>query len=217
MPNRVTPGAIAAWFLFSYITLTICVMALPRAGTYYDFRSFYAAGYLLLHQPTQLFDLSAQRLVQDTLIARINPALPFYHPAFEALLYAPLAFFTYRTAYIVYAVVNLLLLGICYLLAPQPTDPFTRKFPRALLFFACFPAFFCVAAGQDSMFFLLLLCLVWRAFERGDDIAAGILLGLGLFKLQLVVALVVFLIARRGTRLLRSFLPTAAEIGRAHV
>lgn len=212
-PVRHMPsGAIISWLLFSFVTLMIGTTALPRAGRYYDFRSFYAAGYLVLHHPTQLFDLSAQGLAQDTLVARINPPLPYYHPAFEALLYAPLALFTYRTAYILYAVFNLLLLAACYLVAPIPTDPLTRKIPRALLFFASFPAFFCVAAGQDSMLFLLLLCLLWRALDRDDDIIAGILLGLGLFKVQLVAALVIFLVARRGTRLLRSFIPTAAAL-----
>jgi hypothetical protein len=201
-----------AWLLFSFVTLTIVIMALPRAGTYYDFRAFYAAGSLLLHHPSQLFDLHAQGLAQDALIAPISPPLPFYHPAFEALLYAPLALFTYRSAYILYAVFNLLLLGVCYFVAPQPTDPLTQKIPRSLLFFLSFPAFFCIAEGQDSLLFLLLLCLLWRALERGQDLTAGILLGLGLFKVQLVAALVLFLVARRGTRLLRSFLPAAAAL-----
>ena len=209
---RLTPGAILAWLIFSFITLTIAIMALPHAGRYYDFRAFYSAGFLLLHHPHQLFDLHMQGVVQDNLIAPIKPPLPFYHPAFEALLYAPLALFTYRSAYILYAAFNLFLLGICYLLAPQPSDPLARKFPRPLLFFLSFPAFFCIAAGQDSCVFLLLLCLVWKALAHDDDIAAGILLGLALFKVQLVAVLVIFLVARRGARLLRSFLPTAAAL-----
>lgn len=204
-------GAILAWLLFSFVTLAIGFIALPGAARDYDFRAFYAAGYLALHHPAQLFDLSAQRLAQYALIGQINPGLAYYHPAFEVLLYAPLALFTYRTAYISYAALNLVLLGACYFVAPIPTDPFTRKFPRSLLFFA-FPAFYCIATGQDSMFFLLLLCFLWRSLDRGDDITAGVLLALGLFKFQLVVALVIFLVARRGTRLLRSFVPTAAAL-----
>lgn len=210
--NPITSGAIITWFTFSFVTLTISIMALPRAGRYFDFRAFYAAGFLILHHPHQLFDLHMQGLVQDTLIARIYPALPYYHPAFEALLYAPLALFTYSSAYIIYAVFNLLLLGVCYFIAPQPVDSITRKIPRSLLFFLPFPAFFCVAAGQDSMLFLLLLCFLWKALDRDDDITAGVLLGLGLFKVQLIAALVIFLVARRGPRLLRSFLPTAAAL-----
>src|SRR5215469_13682488 len=145
-PPLLTLPPFIAWFLFSFVTLAIGIMALPLAGRYFDFRAFYAAGFLLLHHPHQLFDLHTQGVVQDTLIARINPPLPYYHPAFEALLYAPLALFTYRTAYILYAVVNLLLLPLCYFVAPIPTDPLTRKIPRSLLFFFSFPAFFCVAA-----------------------------------------------------------------------
>lgn len=210
--HRITPGSLIGWFLFSFITLTIGIMALPQAARYYDFRAFYTAGYLVLHHPSQLFNLQTQGLVQDALVAPIHPALPYYHPAFEALLYAPLALLTYRTAYILYAVFNLLLLAVCYCVAPQPVDPRLAKYPRPLLFFLSFPAFFCVAHGQDSILFLLLLCLVWRALSRGHDIAAGILLALGLFKVQLVVVLVIFLAARRGTRILRSFLPSAVVL-----
>lgn len=209
--SRITLSSLTAWFLFSFITLTIGMLALPRAGRYFDFRAFYSAGYLLLHHPSQLFDLHAQGVVQDALIARIRPPLPYYHPAFEAVLYAPLALFSYRTAYFLYGVFNLLLLGVCFLLAPLPTDH-RNKVPRGLLFFLSFPAFFCVAVGQDSMFFLLLLCLLWRALDCDQDITAGVLLGLCLFKVQLVIALVVFLVVDRGPRLLRSFLPTAAAL-----
>ncbi len=201
-----------AWLLFSFITITIGIIALPHAARYYDFRAFYSAGYLVLHYPSQLFDLHTQALVQDALVAPIRPALPYYHPAFEALLYAPLALFTYRTAYILYAAFNLLLLAVCYCVAPQPVDPQLAKFPRPLLFFLSFPAFFCVAHGQDSILFLLLLCLSWRALYSGHDIQAGILLGLGLFKIQLVIVLVIFLVARRGTRILWSFVPSAAVL-----
>ena len=215
-PPRLTLGAIIAWLVFSFVTLTIGIMALPRAGRLYDFRAFYAAGFLLLHHPTQLFDLSIQTAIQNAVVCPMERGVPFYHPAYEALLYAPFTLLSYRTAYIAFVVFGLVLLALCYRIAPLPADPRIAKIPRPLLFFLCFPAFMGIVEGQDSIVFLLLFCLLWRALASGRDRTAGILLALGLFKLQIALALLFFLAlylpAPRRTRLLLSWLPSAAAI-----
>jgi Glycosyltransferase family 87 len=205
-------GVLLAWSLFGFITLTIGNLALTPTSVHHDLPAFYAAGFLVLHNPSHLFDLHAQAAVQDALIVRMNPPLPYYHPAFEALFFAPLALFTYRTAYMLFAVLNLLLLAVCYWLAPQPIDPRIERIPRSLIFLLSFPAFYCVVTGQDSMLFLVLLCLLRRSLERDRDVTAGFLLALGLFKVQIVAALVIFLVARRGPRLLLSFIPAAGAL-----
>jgi Glycosyltransferase family 87 len=214
--HRITLGALLAWLLFSFVTLTIGLMALPVAGRLYDFRAFYGAGWLLLHHPTQLFNLSVQTAVQNAVVCPMYRGVPFYHPAYEALLYAPFSLLSYRAAYIAFAVFNLLLLALCYQLAPLPADPRIAKVPRALLFFLCFPAFMAIAEGQDSIVFLLIACLLWRALASGRDRAAGLLLALALFKLQIALALLLFLVlylpAPRRTRLLLSWLPSVAAV-----
>src|SRR5215469_5264155 len=163
MTSRITPGAIIAWLLFAFITLTVGIQALPRAGRLYDFRAFYGAGWLLLHHPTQLFDLSVQTAIQNAVVCPMWRGVPFYHPAYEALLYAPLTLLSYHSAYIVYSVINVLLLALCYVVAPASADPRISKAVRPLLFFVCFPAFMAIAEGQDSIVFLLLICFLWRA------------------------------------------------------
>jgi len=214
--HHLTPGAILTFLIFSFATLTIGIMALPRAGRLYDFRAFYGAGWLLLHNPHQLFSLSIQETVQNAVVCPMYRGVPFYHPAYEALLYAPLTLLSYRHAYIVFAVVNLLLLALCYRLAPLAADPRIARIPRPLLFFLCFPAFMAIAEGQDSIVFLLLLCLLWRALASTRDRTAGILLAIGLFKLQIALALLFFLAlflpAPRRTRLLLSLAPSAAVV-----
>jgi hypothetical protein len=210
-----TSGAILAWLIFSFVTLTIGNMALPHAGRLYDFRAFYASGWILLHHPTQLFDLSVQTAVQNAVVCPMWRGVPFYHPAYETLLYAPLALLSYRSAYIVYGLFNVLLLALCYLLAPSAADPRIAKI-RALLFFCCFPAFMGIAEGQDSIVFLFLICLFWRALDSGRDRTAGILLALALFKLQIALALFFFLAlylpSPRRARFVLSFLPSAAAV-----
>ena len=211
-----TLASIIAWLVFSFVTLTIGIMALPRAGRLYDFRAFYGAGWLLLHHPTQLFDLATQTAIQNAVVCPMWRGVPFYHPAYEALLYAPFTLLTYRTAYIAFVVFGLVLFALCYQLAPLPTDPRIARIPRPLLFFLCFPAFMAIVEGQDSIVFLFLFCLLWRALASGRDRTAGILLALGLFKLQIALALLFFLAlylpASRRTRLLLSWLPSAAAV-----
>jgi hypothetical protein len=142
--------------------------------------------------------------------------VPFYHPACEALLFAPFTLLSYRSAYIAFAVFNLLLLALCYRFAPLPADPRIARIPRSLFLFLCFPAFMAIAEGQDSIVFLFIVCLLWRALDTGHDRAAGILLALGLFKLQIAFGLLLFLVlylpAPRRARLLLSWLPSAAAV-----
>lgn len=214
--HRFSLGSVIAWFLFAFATLTIGVMALPRAGRLYDFRAFYGAGWLLLHHPTQLFNLSLQTAVQNAVVCPMYRNVPFYHPAYEALLFAPFTFFSYRFAYVAFAVFNLLLLALCYRLAPAAADPRIARIPRSLLLFLCFPTFMAIAEGQDSIVFLFVACLLWRALASGHDRAAGILLALGLFKLQIALTLLFFLAlylpTPRRTRLLLAWLPSAAAV-----
>lgn len=211
----ITSGAVLGWLILAFVTLTIGTSALPHAGRLYDFRAFYGSGWLLLHHPTQLFDLSVQTAVQNAVVCPMWRGVPFYHPAYEAILYAPLALLSYRSAYLVFGLFNLLLLALCYLLAPSAADPRIAKV-RALLFFAGFPAFMGIAEGQDSIVFLFLICLLWRALHSGRDRTAGILLALALFKLQIALALVFFLAlylpSPRRARLILSFIPSAAAV-----
>ena len=213
---RLTPGAIIAWLILSFVTLTIGISALPLAGRLYDFRAFYGAAWLLHHNPHQLFDLSVQTDIQNLVVCPMERGVPFYHPAYEALLYAPFTLLSYRVAYIAFAVFQLLLRLLCYRLAPPAADLRIAKVPRAVFLFLCFPAFMAIAEGQDSIVFLLLACLLWRALVSGRDRTAGILLALGLFKLQIALGLLLFLVlylpAPRRARLWRSWLPSAAAV-----
>lgn len=212
--SRLTSGAITLWLLFSAIAVLIALIALPGVGRLYDFRSFYAAGFLVLHSPNYLFDLPAQDAVQNAIVYPMKHGVPFYHPAFEALLYAPFTLLPYRAAYFTYIACNLLLLAACYSFAPPVCDQFLRKAPPAAFFFLAFPALMCVIQGQDSILFLLILCFVWRSLDNENAVIAGALLALALFKLQIVLSLTFFLaisLRRRLTsRLLLGFFPVAA-------
>jgi hypothetical protein len=207
-----TSGAMVGWVFFVAVTAMIGIIALPSAGRLYDFRAFYSAGYLVLHQPSRLFDLAAQVRIQDAIVCPMWRGVPFYHPAYEALLYAPFTLLSYRHAYMAYMAWNLVLLLGCYCLAPRTRAPELARVPRSALFLLAFPVFMCTVEGQNSILFLFVACLVWRALEKDRLALAGLVLGLALFKLPIVVVTGVLLSIRLGRRFLTGLLTGSAAV-----
>src|SRR6476646_570398 len=94
------------------------------ATGYPDFTIFYTAGKCLVQgRGRQLYDPETQFAIQREFASEVKQrenALPFNHPPFEALLFAPLARLPYVAAYLVWAVVNIaLVLGFWNLLRPR--------------------------------------------------------------------------------------------------
>src|SRR5579872_5154425 len=88
-----------------------------------DFSIFYTAGQMLRRGDAHiLYDSDAQLAVQREFVKesfiRKGP-LPYNHPPFEALLYWPLAYLPYSSAYLITFLLNLVVLtaGI-YILRP---------------------------------------------------------------------------------------------------
>lgn len=210
--GALTKGAFAAWLLVMLALLLIGVHALPGAARMYDLRSFYAAGYLLRHTPARLYDLEAQNAVQNLHVRPARQPLPFYHPAYEALLYVPLSALPYSAAYLAYMFWNGVLLAAVIVFAPAVRSQALARVPRSALVLAFLPALFCVLLGQNSLLYLLLLCAVWRKLSAGRFSQAGFLLAIGLFKLTLSVPLAILLGVRYGWRFLRGFVPAALAV-----
>ena len=83
----------------------------------YDFRQIYSAAYMVrTGHAHELYDYKAQAAFQDKLVSRTPLALPYVSPAYEALLLSPLSFFPFRIAYFVFLTVNLMALGVCFIL-----------------------------------------------------------------------------------------------------
>src|SRR5260370_37108603 len=91
----------------------------------------------------------------------------------------PLSFLPYRVAYVVWAGVNFLILGlISFLLRPCLADLSAvgpKGIPPALLL-GFLRVAFTILAAQDSLFLLLILALAYRRIAS-DELTAGILLG----------------------------------------
>ena len=176
-----------------------------------DFRAFYAAGYLVRTHPSRLYDLAQQAQIQHT-FAPTGIPVPFYHPSYEALLFAPFSLLHYSAAYLAFIAFNMLLLLAVFLWA---WPGFSRKGSGSLLapglpFLLFLPVFDTLLHGQDCILSLLLYSLCWRQLEAEKDISAGCLLALTLYKFHYAIPIAILIALRRGTGFAKGFLITAA-------
>src|SRR5579864_4437887 len=86
---------------------------IPQGVT--DFSTLYTAGKILISgQKSLLYDAGLQLEIQRSFgpkgVQRRGSVLPYNHPPFEAIIFAPLAHFSYLTAYFVWLAFNLCLL-----------------------------------------------------------------------------------------------------------
>jgi glycosyl transferase family 87 len=165
-----------------------------------DFRNFYSAGHMVRSGDARaLYDYQTEKFYQDRLISRENMAMPFIHPAYEALLFVPLSLLPYRAAYFAFLTVNLGLLAICYrLLHPhmQNLEKVWRGLPAGMFLFL--PVTGALMKGQDSILLLTLLAAAAVCLGEGREFSAGVLIALGLFRFQVVLPIaILFLIWRR--------------------
>ena len=178
-----------------------------------DFRAMYVAGYLVrTGQRHHLYDLGLQIQLQNSLVGPSNTPLPFNHLSYESLLFAPLSLFTYRTAYLSFLVLNLCLLGACFVML----RPWTRSLAQIYPWFpiALFAAYLPIAAaliqGQDSIILLTIFAGSLILITRNQDALTGVLLGLTIFKFQLAIPIALMFLAWKNWRLLAGFAATSA-------
>jgi hypothetical protein len=151
-------------------------------GTSADFIWFYAAGKVLTGgAAAHLYD----------------PPVLFNHPPFEALLFAPLAYFSYSTAFLIWTLVSLSLLGSTFFLLRMYGVTFTLSDRLILIGAGFYPVLAVLIQGQDSLWVLMAYVLAFFALKREEESWAGCMLAIGLLKPQLVVPFV-FIQALRG-------------------
>lgn len=180
-----------------------------------DFTAFYTAGRLLRSGlGSEIYDPAAQLRTQKEFTAnaeiRQGP-LRYIHPPFEALLFLPLAFLSYRAAFVVWDIANLgLVLALSFLLRRVFPDNSVRGLDLFLGLLAFFPIFVNFFQGQDAIVLLLVVAIAFRALQKHADFAAGCWLGAGLFRFQLVIPLVLILFLWGRRRVVAGFAATAA-------
>jgi hypothetical protein len=184
-----------------------------------DFSVFYTAGKILREgRGANLYDAREQQAVQREFAAvsehRHGP-LPYIHPPFEALIFLPLTFLSFTSAFVLWNVLNLAMLVGVWLLLRESVNRLqvVPLWEGMLALLAFFPIIATFHQGQDAILLLLLVVLGFRALDRDADFAAGCWLGLTVFKYHLVIPLLLLLGLWRGRKLiLGSALVSAAAV-----
>ena len=181
-----------------------------------DFRQLYIAGYMVrTGHRTQLYDYAAQTFFQNALVSNGELALPFIRPAYQALLFVPFSLFSYRTAYLGFLLLNVLLLALAFLLLQPRMRGLSRVWPGLppALFLGFYPVALALMQGQDSILLLALLAAAVVSLERNQDLAAGTLVGLGLFKFQIVIPIALLFLLWHRWRFVKGFTFSATLLG----
>ncbi len=197
----------------SHIVLVPGLLPFLRSG-YPNFASFYTAGDMVRRgQTTSLYNLSAQYQLQKQFAPDVGirqAALPYYHPPFEAILFWPFTFLGYWRAYLVWTALNLAMVASSLVELRRQFAENGILSPAFVVLAAAgfFPLFGAIIQGQDCILLLFLYVLAAVTFKKEQDALTGAILGLGLFRFQLVLPLVLILALRRW-RLLLGFVPVA--------
>jgi len=171
---------------------------------YFDFVLYYSAARIFNDgQGAELYDLRVQREYQkDFGVAKQDRDLPFNHLPFELLPLLIPAKFSFPIAHLIWAALNLLLLGII-LLRLFPFVEAGHRSLLALMVFAYFPTLTALKMGQDSVITTFLLGEAFVSLKRQRPALAGSLLAFGLYKPQFVLPIAgIFFLHRRWSAVL---------------
>ncbi len=198
----------------TFCNLTLAIRVIPKLRNgYQDFTIFYTGARLLrTGQASALYSLSTQYRMQQTFTdvpIRLGP-LPFNHPPFEALFFVPFTALSYWPAYLLWTVLNFVMMGATIALLRVRFPQLRAVSPLILALGATtfFPLAMGIIQGQDVMLLLLLFIVAILCLDQDKDVLAGALLGAGLFRPQMTVPLLV-LIAIRRWRVLVGYVPVA--------
>jgi hypothetical protein len=172
---------------------------------YPDFTIYYTAGTMVRQgMGHQLYDDRIQFEVQKQFAPQVATrlgALPFNHPPFEALLFVPISWLSYRAAYLLWMVLNLgMVTTLVILLRPYvPVMTAWSVLVWAGVSLAFFPIFFALFQGQDTILLMFLYSLTFVSLKRERPVSAGAWLACGLFKFHLVLPFLLLLLIQQKT------------------
>ena len=175
------------------IQISTWIFALNEYKNRVDFFAYYQAGYLLRIGQVSRFYHQIQ-----------PPSLGFIHPAYEALLFLPLSFFAPRVAYVVWIVTGIVIIWLILTLLKSEVDclrSFSPIMPWAVAL-AFFPVSYAIVQGQDSLLLALLVVLAFIQIKSGREFHAGVLLGLGFFRFQILIPMAIIFLCWKWWKLI---------------
>jgi len=191
----------AAILLFSAVLWTAHAPNVEKT----DF-SLTFVGATIVHQGMgrDLYDVSLQKQLRDSLFQHPVP-LFFEHPPFEALLLSPLAGHPFRTAYLIWGLLNAIVwLALIILLRPHLPWP-SEELGYVFMWLLFAPLWVSLYQGQSSLLLLAFYAITFVLLKHGKQFPAGIALGFGLMKFQFVLPFVLIFLIRRKWRFIGGF------------
>lgn len=182
-----------------------------------DMRQLYTGAYMIrTGHGTELYNYDVQQNFEKALVpVREDYVLPVNHLAYEELFLAPLTFLSYRNAYIVFLVFNVLLLVLCAWLLNASMEQLggRSKWLYPLLILTFCPLSRALIGGQDSIIMLTLLAGAWLSMQRQNEFIAGLLVGLGVFKFQITIPIALLFLLWRRWRFSKGFALSSCAAG----
>jgi hypothetical protein len=182
-----------------------------------DFTAKVTGGRLALDgELARLYQIDVQKEVQQQLLDERDPSFLnlFIAPAAVSWLYAPFAAIPYFPAALLWIAASLgFFVGALRVLWPLIPGLHAVGFRRVMLVaFSALPVIECLQTGQDSLLSLLMIALAIRWLLEGNELAAGTVIGLGMYKPQLFILFPFVLLAQRRWRALIAFGATASAL-----
>lgn len=166
-----------------------------------DYPAFYTAGKLVVSdQRDDMYDFALQQKTQQQYQPPGDDGWLFFpYPPYVALAYAPLTLLPYEWSYALYAVLGFGALVLALHLVRPMLAIVDRHFGVCVIgALAFYPVYRGITGGQNTALTLLLIAWAWRASRDGHQVAAGLSLGLLLYKPQFALPLIgLQLLARR--------------------
>ena len=135
---------------------------------------------------------------------------PRFHPPFNAILFSPFAFLSYRNAFMVLNIISLILLFLINKLVVKGLELNKEWFLNLTCFsLLWYPVFYCLGTGQSSM--IIAACLIggWFCLRLKKEYVAGLLFAIAtLMKLFPGLVLLYLLISKNW----RAFFATVSFI-----
>lgn len=199
--TRAALFAVVAAFAISVLGSTGADTVSGRLGG--DFPAFYAAGSIAADGDwADLYDPDRQLAEQARLFPESDDSfLYFAYPPHAAAVYRPLAAMDYRVAYVLHSVLMagaaIAAVSLIRPMVPLVRSHFELAASLALLFN---PVLRAVTGGQNTALTMLGVAGVWRLLHDDEDVGAGLVIALLLYKPQVAVPLAGVLVLGRRWR-----------------
>jgi len=209
--------ALCLWSLYVWTLATPGLRDRNRNLKGTDFLHLYTLGSLAIaHRGADLYDINAQAALAAQRVPEAAGLryLPTYPPQ-VSLLFAPLAYFSYSWALVLWWIASTVVYGVCCLSVWRACLNLRGSGRLVLVAAAGFPAFFhLIAWGQTSALALACFTVAFFLLRGNRQFAAGLILGCLIFKPQLGLAAAIVFAAIGACRILAgAALSAAAQLG----